>query len=96
MRLIDADRLKTIISDDECPCTIQTAILGIIDEQPTAYDKDKVVKRLKELMQQANSEITRSANEARGTCTLYYGGEAFAYDKAIEIVKGGRADEKRD
>lgn len=48
-RLIDADRLKVMFEDEECPCALQAAILGIIDEQPTAYDPDKVVKQLEEL-----------------------------------------------
>ena len=46
MRLIDADKLKAIFHDDEYPCNLQTAILGIIDAQPTAYDPDKVVEEL--------------------------------------------------
>ena len=48
MRLIDADRLKVMFEIEECPCALQAAILGIIDEQPTAYDPDKVVQQLEE------------------------------------------------
>ena len=44
MRLIDADKLRTILTDEECPCALQTALIGIINEQPTAYNVDKVVK----------------------------------------------------
>lgn len=46
MRLIDADKLRTILTDEECPCALQTVLIGIIDGQPTAYDVDKVVQRL--------------------------------------------------
>lgn len=31
MRLIDADKLRTILTDEECPCALQTALIGIID-----------------------------------------------------------------
>lgn len=48
MRLIDADRLKVMFEIEECPCALQAAILGIIDEQSTAYDPDKVVQQLEE------------------------------------------------
>lgn len=48
MRLIDADRLKVMFEIEECPCALQAAILGIIDEQPTVYDPDKVVQQLEE------------------------------------------------
>lgn len=47
-RLIDADRLKVMFEIEECPCALQAAILGIIDEQPTAYAPDKVVEQLEE------------------------------------------------
>lgn len=49
MRLIDADRLRTILTDEECPCALQTALIGIIDEQPTAYNVDKVVEELNKI-----------------------------------------------
>lgn len=44
--LIDADKLRTILIDEEYPCALQTALIGIIDAQPTAYDVDKVVEQL--------------------------------------------------
>lgn len=47
-RLIDADKLKIIFEIEECPCALQTAILSIIDVQPTAFDPDKVVEQLEE------------------------------------------------
>lgn len=47
MRLIDADRLRKIFEDGECPCKLQYTLLGIVDVQPTAFDADKVVEQLK-------------------------------------------------
>ena len=47
MRLIDADRLRKIFEDGECPCKLQYTLLGIVDVQPTAFDVDKVINELK-------------------------------------------------
>lgn len=56
MRLIDADRLKIFIKEHSYPVRhgtnsveqgmTLTGISECIDEQPTAYDIEKVVKRL--------------------------------------------------
>ena len=43
MRLIDADKLKHAI---HCAYSDDLEILEKIDEQPTAFDVDKVVKQL--------------------------------------------------
>lgn len=43
MRLIDADALRCKIMQEYDDCT---DLLDIIDEQPNAYDVDKVVERL--------------------------------------------------
>lgn len=50
MRLIDADRLRKIFEDGECPCKLQYTLLGIVDVQPTAFDADKVAERLEEYL----------------------------------------------
>ena len=75
MRLIDADELKKEIhkaySDD----------LGIrekIDEQPTTYDVDGVVKQLK-----------RCYGIVRSTSVGYTKGLKDAYERSIDIVKAG-------
>ena len=83
MRLIDADKLKKIIhsaySDD-------LEILDKIDEQPTAFDADKVVKQLKELKMRCFLTIANTG-DADKDCA--YKDIADAIDKAVEIVKGG-------
>lgn len=83
MRLIDADKLKKIIhsaySDD-------LEILDKIDNQPTAFDLNKVVDRLKKEESKARLELIedrKTAFEFSSKCRLE------AYEKAIEIVKGG-------
>lgn len=45
MRLIDADKIINSLRSSD----IDLYISGLIDEQPTAFDVDKVVEQLKEL-----------------------------------------------
>ena len=97
MRLIDADELieqiwekhkKTEEPYDFCVDELKEVFCGIValvDEQPTAYDPDKVVEQLedrKSLMLEtfkiSESDIDR--------------GRIYGMDKAIEIVKGGGVD----
>lgn len=96
MRLIDADELRKRIckgftqnEPDENPmvdlCECLADFISIIDEQPTAYDVDKVVEQLKnekEFWSDAtyNKEIGKQ--------------KARSYEHAIEIVKGGGIDER--
>lgn len=55
MRLIDADKLKEVIEEEKddndymCRLCLES-IKEIIDEQPTAFDVDKVVERLEEYL----------------------------------------------
>lgn len=91
MRLIDADKLRTILTDEECPCALQTALIGIIDAQPTAYDVDKVVEQLEDLKSRVpvNRVLDDIINDKPKEL-----GMLISYDKAIEIVKAGGIDER--
>lgn len=61
---------------------------SVIDAQPTAYDPDKVVKQLEKFLGDTNFEkATKNVNES------FYEGLAYAYDRAIELMKGGGVDE---
>lgn len=84
MRLIDADKLRTILTDEECPCALQTVLIGIIDEQPTAYDVDKVVKEINEWTFNANIDV------GDGTVMNH---NLIVKDVAIDIVKAGVTNE---
>lgn len=81
MRLIDADELKNILTVAEYPCVLQTALVGIIESQPTAYDINKVVGQLKKV------SYERFGNDGMG------GEIVINLDDAIEIIKGGGKDE---
>lgn len=82
MRLIDAD--KTIdslgISD------IDLTIGAVIDEQPTAFDVDKVVKQLKQLKMKYFLTIANTEDVDKDCA---YKNIANTIDRAIDIIKGG-------
>ena len=98
MRLIDADLLKEKIlkwlkpskPDETEMIEIADAIVSTmmeIDEQPTAFDADKVVEQLEKLADEANDKILEA-----GGLQLYYDGYEDAMRTAVEIVKGDGVD----
>ena len=84
MRLIDADKLIHALCRDY---TTGKKTLGqVIDEQPTAFDMDKIVEQLEEVEKIMTSPVTEDCfgEECRSSdCTI------CLISKAIEIVKGG-------
>lgn len=74
MRLIDADKLRKQI---HCDYSDDLGILEKIDEQPTAYDVNKVVERLEE--EKHNISLQDEELEIR----------IEALDDAIDIIKAG-------
>lgn len=92
MRLIDADKLKKdILLQNILGEPIQKIIdryIHIVDNQPTAFDVDKVVEQLEKLANEANDKILEA-----GGLQLYYDGYEDAMRTAVEIVKGGGVDD---
>ncbi len=89
MRLIDADKLRTLLTDEECPCALQTALIGIIDEQPTAYDANKVVEELNKIKKHnLNLADMMLDIQANGTNRHF-----ICLEDAIEIVRAGVTNE---
>ena len=92
MRLIDADRLKAAIHTDFSEHftlyhdTDQTALFDMvmddIDEMPVAFDKEKVIEKLKCLEVNAFGYYNQYDDEQTF-------GESAAYRAAIEIVEKG-------
>ena len=81
MRLIDADTLIEDISKRNYISKALSEIFEtIIDERPTAYDVDKVVKEI--------NEWTFNANIVVGDGTVM-NHNLIVRDTAIEIVKAG-------
>ena len=79
MRLIDADKIdfgKVFIGSSDFAKDTREAAQKLIDEQPTAYDVDKVAERLEK---QKSGLTTWAEDEAY----------KLGIEKAIEIVKSG-------
>lgn len=95
-RLIDADLLKENITKclkplepEEEMIDSDVALLSTlmeIDEQPTAFELDKVVEQLKVLKMRYYLTI---ANTGDKKLDVAYENVGNALDRAIEIVKGG-------
>ena len=81
MRLIDADKLKKEI---HCSYSDDLGILEKIDDQPTIYDLNEIIKQL----ENAAKILEETAKED------FFGEEfieciVYAIQKAIDIVKDG-------
>ena len=99
MRLIDADALKKDLKSvtlSNGTLVNTNAVLYLLEEYPTAYDVDVVVKQLEEeknlhkrmiKYEQKNGTVTEEFQARRAVEVL---------ERAIEIVKGGGIDAKTD
>lgn len=86
MRLIDADMLNNGKEVER--------FLQYIDEQPTVYNADKVIKKLEEKIEFAGKMLVEKPADkldeiANNTAEDFIA----AYNEAIEIVKGGWMNE---
>lgn len=87
MKLIDADELIKYIKIYEIGTSIssdQKEFIDCVNEQPTAFDVNKIVEQLEKLADEANDKILEA-----GGLQLYYDGYEDAMRTAVEIVKGG-------
>lgn len=86
MRLIDADKLRKEIhmsySDD-------LGIREVINEQPTAYNVDKVVERLENMRLKREEQLRACVDNDMAD---YLRCKMSAIAEAIEIVKSGGAE----
>ena len=97
MRLIDADLLTEEIKSLRCTLIglragkgilaraadeYQKSILQIIEQQPTAFDKEKVIEELKKY-----ADIAFETDDAYGSEVAY--GEWTAYKQSAKIVEKG-------
>lgn len=95
MRLIDADRLKDAIHTDFSEHftlyhdTDQTALIDMvmddIDEMQTAFDKEKVIKKIKDESSLERFEDVGISGNVYG----HYSKEVIDTEEAIEIVEKG-------
>lgn len=85
MRLIDADKIIDSLGISD----MDFAIGAVIDEQPTVFDLDKVVKQLKDLKAMYWVSIANTGDEK---LDVAYEKVGNALDRAIEIVKENGAE----
>ena len=90
-RLIDADKIIDSLGNSD----MDFAIGAVIDEQPTVFDVDKVIRQIKDVKEKKDGacidvqcELCDYYNDC-GEIDMSY---KLALDKAIEIVKGGGAE----
>lgn len=102
MKLIDADKLLETLQDLEPHCenkdyeygmlnTMRYYMPKIINDEPTAFDTDKVVEQLESELRLADKEKERCVREN----PLQFDsakGYAMGLSNAIEIVKAGGTD----
>ena len=84
-RLIDADKIdfnEVFVGTSEFAQDTRNAAQMLIDNQPTAFDVEKIVEQLK-------TKKTRTA--ALQKASEYFEGETDAFEVAIKIVKDGES-----
>ncbi len=97
MRVIDADKLILYLNDyalQEAPFRRESAdvynaienCIKAVEEQPTVYDIDQLVKQLEEL--KSRVPVNRVLDNITRDCPKELG-QIIAYDRAIKIVKRG-------
>ena len=98
MRLINADKLIEDVLNSMPTGSARGVFRAFIEEQPTAFDVDKVVEQLGKLQDKAQLRrdelstlkvITSEFIDKKG----YERGRVYAFDDAIEVVKEGGLDE---
>ena len=93
MRLIDVDNIegcaKYIKTNENFePYIMIEDLVKLLDNQPTAYDVDKVVEKLEEVGQKmSESKSMQKYGESSPANHRYY--KAVSVKRAIEIVNGG-------
>jgi hypothetical protein len=97
-RLIDADKLIEDVLNSMPTGSARGVFRAFIEEQPTAFDVDKVVEQLEKIKDKAQLRrdelstlkvITSEFIDKKG----YERGRVYAFDDAIDIVKAGEIDE---
>ena len=89
MRLIDVDKAIKDLKQFTYDCNLENIVavlkvIMVLEQQPTAYDVDNVVKELESLVKDREEDILNDE---------YTFGECSAYESAIRVVKRGGIDE---
>ncbi len=92
MRLIDADKIdfkKVFIGASDFAKDTREAAQKLIDEQPTAYDVDKVVEQLEEKTEIAYNRYMDCSPNTPPSVYARYGTQYNERKLCLKIVKSG-------
>lgn len=84
MRLIDGDKLKHVI---HCAYSDDLEILEKIDNQPTAFDADKVIEQIEYRRANFDCKLCKYNDDEKTICSEDCSDALI--DDLIKIVKGG-------
>lgn len=83
MRLIDADKIINSLGSSD----VDLYISGLIDEQPTSFDVDKVIEQIKYRRANFDCKLCKYNDDGKTICSEDCSDALI--DDLIEIVKGG-------
>ena len=88
MRLIDADKLINRISElfRNDDLYLVGKFIGLISQQRTAYDVDKVVKHIEECNRMIEKDMEKKIDRE---LRMYYEGQLFIANEIIKLIKRG-------
>ena len=87
-RLIDVDKLN--FEGHHYNKSQMKAILDFIDNQPTAFDVEKVVKHIEECNRIREKDMEKKIDRE---LRIYYEGQLFIANEIIKLIKRGGIDE---
>ena len=93
MRLIDADKInfeEVFGGQSDFAKDLRKAAQELIDRQPTAFDKEKIIEELKSWEKASHDAGIQSIYAELDNKASGYYQESRAYHRAIEIVEKGR------
>ena len=83
MRLIDADKLINSLGSSD----VDLYISGLIDEQPTSFDVDRVIEQIEYRRANFDCKLCKYNDDGKTICSEDCSDALI--DGLIEIVKGG-------
>ena len=88
MRLIDADKLINKIAElfRNDDLYLVGKFIGLISQQPIAYDVDKVVKHIEECNRIREKDMEKKIDRE---LRIYYEGQLFIANEIIKLIKRG-------
>ena len=90
MRLIDADKLIEDVLNSMPTGSARGVFRAFVDEQPTAFDVDKVAKHIEECNRMIEKDMEKKIDRE---LRIYYEGQLFIANEIIKLIKRGGIDD---